>query len=134
FRTAQGVFTAVSDANLELSARSTLAVVGESGSGKSTMSAAINRLLAPNATITSGKILFNGVDLAHASEAQMAGVRGAGIGLVPQDPMSNLNPVWNIGFQVEEAIRANGVAQGKAAKLRTIEVLKEAGLSDAEDR
>src|SRR5690554_6567594 len=48
--------------------------------------------------------------------------------------MSNLNPVWNIGFQVEEAIKANNVAQGKAARKRTIEVLQEAGLSDAEDR
>ncbi|MCY7287745.1 MAG: ABC transporter ATP-binding protein, partial [Cryobacterium sp.] len=61
-------------------------------------------------------------------------VRGRLIGYVPQDPMSNLNPVWNIGFQVEEAIKANNVAQGKAARARTIQVLEEAGLGDAKDR
>jgi peptide/nickel transport system ATP-binding protein len=133
FRTAQGVFTAVSDANLELSARSTLAVVGESGSGKSTMSAAINRLLAPNATITSGTILFNGVDLAHASEAQMTGVRGAGIGLVPQDPMSNLDPVYRIGHQITEALEAHG-ATPSAARIRAIELLRMVGIPEPERR
>jgi len=65
----------------------------------------------------------------------MEAVRGRDIGFVPQDPMSSLNPVWSIGFQVKEAVRANGVAQGRAAaKARTIEVLQQAGLADAERR
>ncbi|WP_338565715.1 ATP-binding cassette domain-containing protein, partial [Microbacterium paraoxydans] len=65
----------------------------------------------------------------------MEAVRGREIGFVPQDPMSNLNPVWSIGFQVKEAIRANGIARGReAVKARTIEVLKQAGLADAERR
>ena len=65
----------------------------------------------------------------------MEAIRGRKIGFVPQDPMSNLNPVWSIGFQVEEAIRANGIATGrKAVKKRAIEVLKQAGLHDADRR
>jgi peptide/nickel transport system ATP-binding protein len=65
----------------------------------------------------------------------MERVRGKAIGYVPQDPMSNLNPVWSIGFQVEEAVRANGLAQGRAAvRARAIEVLQQAGLADAAKR
>ena len=65
----------------------------------------------------------------------MAKVRGRVIGYVPQDPMSNLNPVWSVGFQVREAIRANGVANGRAAiNAKAIEVLEHAGLADAKRR
>ena len=65
----------------------------------------------------------------------MEAIRGRKIGFVPQDPMSNLNPVWSIGFQVEEAIKANGIATGrKEVKKRAIEVLKQAGLQDADRR
>ncbi|WP_431308290.1 ATP-binding cassette domain-containing protein [Demequina litorisediminis] len=68
-------------------------------------------------------------------EKKMAAIRGGIIGYVPQDPMSNLNPVWSVGFQVREAIRANGVAHGKKEiEARAIEVLQQAGLQDAERR
>ncbi|MEB0202650.1 MULTISPECIES: ABC transporter ATP-binding protein [Cryobacterium] len=134
FQTQHGVVPAVRGVNLTLYPGQTLAIVGESGSGKTTTAQAIINLLANTGKVTAGQILFEGRDLTTLKAKEMQDVRGRLIGYVPQDPMSNLNPVWNIGFQVEEAIRANGVAQGKAAKLRTIEVLKEAGLSDAEDR
>ena len=134
FKTQHGVVPAVRGVNLTLYPGQTLAIVGESGSGKTTTAQAIINLLANTGKVTGGQILFEGRDLTTLKDKEMQQVRGRLIGYVPQDPMSNLNPVWNIGFQVEEAIRANGVAQGKAAKLRTIEVLKEAGLSDAEDR
>jgi peptide/nickel transport system ATP-binding protein len=134
FKTQHGVVPAVRGVNLTLYPGQTLAIVGESGSGKTTTAQAIINLLANTGKVTAGQILFEGRDLTTLKAKEMQDVRGRLIGYVPQDPMSNLNPVWNIGFQVEEAIRANGVAQGKAAKLRTIEVLKEAGLSDAEDR
>ncbi|MEC5150492.1 ABC transporter ATP-binding protein [Cryobacterium sp. GrIS_2_6] len=134
FQTQHGVVPAVRGVNLTLYPGQTLAIVGESGSGKTTTAQAIINLLANTGKVTAGQILFEGRDLTTLKDKEMQDVRGRLIGYVPQDPMSNLNPVWNIGFQVEEAIRANGVAQGKAAKLRTIEVLKEAGLSDAEDR
>jgi len=134
FQTQHGVVPAVRGVNLTLYPGQTLAIVGESGSGKTTTAQAIINLLANTGKVTAGQILFEGRDLTTLKDKEMQDVRGRLIGYVPQDPMSNLNPVWNIGFQVEEAIRANGIAQGKAAKLRTIEVLKEAGLSDAEDR
>jgi len=135
FQTQHGVVPAVRGVNLTLYPGQTLAIVGESGSGKTTTAQAIINLLANTGTVTAGQILFEGRDLTILKDKEMQDVRGRLIGYVPQDPMSNLNPVWNIGFQVEEAIRANGGAMSKkAAKLRTIEVLKEAGLSDAEDR
>jgi peptide/nickel transport system ATP-binding protein len=134
FRTQRGLVPAVRGIDITLYAGQTLAIVGESGSGKSTTAQAIIDLLPGTGTVTGGEILFEGRDLTKLSAKEIQAVRGNLIGYVPQDPMSNLNPVWNIGFQVEEAIKANGVAQGKAARARTIEVLKEAGLSDAGDR
>ncbi len=134
FRTQRGVVPAVRGVDITLYAGQTLAIVGESGSGKSTTAQAIIDLLPGTGTVTGGEILFQGRDLTKLSAKEIQAVRGNLIGYVPQDPMSNLNPVWNIGFQVEEAIKANNVAQGKAARKRTIEVLQEAGLSDAGDR
>jgi peptide/nickel transport system ATP-binding protein len=134
FRTQRGVVPAVRGIDLTLYAGQTLAIVGESGSGKSTTAQAIIDLLPGTGTVTGGEILFEGRDLTKLTAKEIQAVRGNLIGYVPQDPMSNLNPVWNIGFQVEEAIKANGIAQGKAARARTIEVLKEAGLADAGDR
>ena len=87
----------------------TVAIVGESGSGKSTTAAAILGLLPPGGRITAGRIEFDGVDLTAATRRQLRAVRGSGIGYVPQDPMTNLNPVWQIGFQVREALRANNI-------------------------
>ncbi|MDN5725419.1 MAG: ATP-binding cassette domain-containing protein, partial [Propionibacteriales bacterium] len=93
FRTGRSLTPAVSGVSLEIRAGETLAIVGESGSGKSTTAAAVNRLLADNAVLTGGRILFQGKDVANLSARQLQVIRGAGIGLVPQDPMSNLDPV-----------------------------------------
>ncbi len=134
FKTQRGLIPAVRGVDLTLETGKTLAIVGESGSGKSTTAQAIIDLLPGAGRVVGGEVLFEGRDLTKLSDTDMQDVRGRLIGYVPQDPMSNLNPVWNIGFQVEEAIRANGVAQGKEAKKRTIEVLQEAGLRDAGDR
>jgi len=134
FQTQRGLVAAVRGVSLSLYAGQTLAIVGESGSGKTTTAQAIINLLAGTGKVTAGEILFEGRDLTKLSAKEIQDVRGRLIGYVPQDPMSNLNPVWNIGFQVEEAIKANNVAQGKAARARTIQVLEEAGLSDAKDR
>ncbi|WP_193598418.1 dipeptide ABC transporter ATP-binding protein [Microbacterium sp. YJN-G] len=113
----------------------TVAIVGESGSGKSTTVAAIIDLLPGTGTVTDGSILLDGKDLAKASRGDMERIRGRDIGYVPQDPMSNLNPVWSIGFQVKEAVRANGLAHGRRQiHDRAVEVLMQAGLSDAARR
>ena len=106
----------------------TLALVGESGSGKSTTAAAILGLLPPGGRITSGRILFDGLDITAADPRRMRAIRGAGIGYVPQDPATNLNPVWKTGFQVREALRAHDVDNSRR---RSVQLLAQAGLTDA---
>ncbi len=115
--------------NVELSVRSgqTVAVVGESGSGKSTTAAAILGLLAPGGRITAGRIVFDGVDIVSADPRRLSAIRGTGIGYVPQDPTTNLNPVWKVGFQIREALRANNISD---AKQRSLQLLDEAGMPD----
>ncbi|WP_440709403.1 ABC transporter ATP-binding protein [Herbiconiux sp. YIM B11900] len=134
FRTSAGDFAAVRNVDLELESGQTLAVVGESGSGKSTTAAAINRLLPGNGRITSGQVLFAGRDLASLREREMTSIRGAQIGLVPQDPMSNLNPLQRIGHQIEEALTVHGKVTGKAARSRAIELLEMVGIPEPEKR
>jgi peptide/nickel transport system ATP-binding protein len=135
FKTQAGYVDAVRGVDLTIRQGESLAIVGESGSGKSTTATSIIDLLPGTGEVTGGQILFEGKDLTKVSAAEMQAIRGRDIGYVPQDPMSNLNPVWSIGFQVEEAIRANGVATGKqAVRQRAVDVLKEAGLADAGDR
>ncbi|MGU3433081.1 dipeptide ABC transporter ATP-binding protein [Actinomycetes bacterium M1A6_2h] len=112
----------------------TVAIVGESGSGKSTTAHSIIDLLPGSGKVTGGEILFDGKDVTKASKKEIIALRGSGIGLIPQDPMSNLNPLWKIGFQIEETLAANNVAKGKAAKKRAIELLTESGMSDADKR
>ncbi|BBX63844.1 peptide ABC transporter ATP-binding protein [Mycobacterium saskatchewanense] len=106
----------------------TVAVVGESGSGKSTTAAAILGLLPPGGRITAGRIVFDGRDIAGADRRLLRSIRGRSIGYVPQDPMTNLNPVWKIGFQIREALRAN--AFGGGVRDRAVELLAEAGMPD----
>ncbi|AZH78036.1 MULTISPECIES: dipeptide ABC transporter ATP-binding protein [Microbacterium] len=135
FDTQNGTRQVLHGISFDVMAGETVAIVGESGSGKSTAATSIIKLLAGTGRITGGSITLDGEELTHLSEREMERVRGRAIGYVPQDPMSNLNPVWSIGFQVEEAVRANGLAQGRAAvRARAIEVLQQAGLADAAKR
>ncbi|QCY46540.1 MULTISPECIES: ABC transporter ATP-binding protein [Glutamicibacter] len=133
FSTPDGPVHAVRDANLTVMPGETVAIVGESGSGKSTTALSAIGLLPGNGKVSSGQILFDGEDIAQASEKRFVQLRGNQIGMVPQDPMSNLNPVWKIGFQVRETLKANGLA-GKNPKERVSQVLADAGLPDPETR
>jgi peptide/nickel transport system ATP-binding protein len=119
---------AVRQVDLAVRAGQTVAIVGESGSGKSTTAAAILGLLPPGGRITSGRIMFDGIDLTAADRRRLRSVRGSGIGYVPQDPMTNLNPVWRVGLQVREALRANNVDRHAA------QLLADAGMPDPELR
>lgn len=135
FDTQNGTREVLHGISFDVAAGETVAIVGESGSGKSTAATAIIKLLAGTGRVTGGSITLDGRELTTLSEREMERLRGKEIGYVPQDPMSNLNPVWSIGFQVEEAVRANGLAQGRAAiRARAIEVLQQAGLADAAKR
>ncbi|BDD84508.1 ABC transporter ATP-binding protein [Tsukamurella pulmonis] len=124
---------AVRGANLTVYPGQTVAIVGESGSGKSTTAAAVMGLLQGTGKVASGQIVFDGKDLSEASEKEFQQIRGSGIGLVPQDPNSNLNPLWRVGFQIKETLKANNVDQGDARK-RAIELLTEAGMKDPDRR
>ena len=110
FRSSTGLVPAVRKANLTLYPGQSVAIVGESGSGKSTLAHAVIGLLPGTGRVTGGTIRFQGRDITHLGTQDLTALRGSSIGLVPQDPMSNLNPVWSIGFQVREALRANGLA------------------------
>ncbi|MCS0498987.1 dipeptide ABC transporter ATP-binding protein [Protaetiibacter mangrovi] len=135
FKTQDGFVPAVRGVSFDVYPGETIAIVGESGSGKSTTAHAIINLLPGSGRITGGKVLFEGRDLSQLKRGEMEAVRGKEIGLVPQDPMNSLNPVHRIGFQVEETIRANGLATSKRdVRKRAVEVLKEAGLADADQR
>ncbi len=133
FQTANGPVEAVRNAHLTVMPGETVAIVGESGSGKSTTALAAIGLLPSNGGVSGGQIIFDGEDITNASEKRIVELRGNSIGMVPQDPMSNLNPVWKIGFQVKETLKANGLA-GANSKDRVAEVLTEAGLPDAATR
>ncbi len=135
FRSGKDVREVLHGVSFDIYEGETLAIVGESGSGKSTTAAAIIDLLPGTGHVTNGSITLDGKDLTKAGRREMERIRGREIGYVPQDPMSNLNPVWSIGFQVKEAVRANGLAQGrKQVHDRAVEVLQQAGLADAARR
>ncbi|WLQ06759.1 dipeptide ABC transporter ATP-binding protein [Arthrobacter oryzae] len=131
FQTGSGEVQAVRNAHLTIMPGETVAIVGESGSGKSTTALAAIGLLPGNGRVSGGQILLDGEDISQAPEKRMIELRGNTIGMVPQDPMSNLNPVWKIGYQVKETLRANGRPSGPADVAK---VLAQAGLPDAERR
>ncbi|WP_368919600.1 dipeptide ABC transporter ATP-binding protein [Corynebacterium striatum] len=134
FETSTGTVEAVRGVNLSIYPGQSVAIVGESGSGKSTTAMSILGLLPGTGKVTKGQILFEGEDITHYNNKQFEALRGNKIGLVPQDPMSNLNPVWRIGTQVEESLKANNVVEGSEREKRVVEILEEAGLPDAERR
>lgn len=131
FQSSTGMVPAVRKANLVIYPGQSVAIVGESGSGKSTTAAAIIGLLPGTGKIVGGQILFEGEDIAKISEREMVAYRGSKIGMVPQDPMSNLNPVYRIGKQVKETLKVNGLSDTPEEVNR---LLSEAGLPDAPRR
>jgi len=134
FTTSTGVVPAVRGANLTIYPGQTVAIVGESGSGKSTTAAAVIGLLPGTGKVTAGSIQFDGKELTKMSSKEWIELRGSGIGLVPQDPMSNLNPVLRVGTQVKEALLANNIVPRSEAGERVTELLEQAGLPDGERR
>ena len=134
FESSTGTVEAVRGVDMTIYPGQSVAIVGESGSGKSTTAMSILGLLPGTGKVTKGQILFEGEDITHYNDKQFEALRGNKIGLVPQDPMSNLNPVWRIGTQVEESLKANNVLEGSEREKRVVEILEEAGLPDAARR
>ncbi|GAA0224472.1 ABC transporter ATP-binding protein [Actinomadura nitritigenes] len=130
YLTRAGRVEAVRGADLDVRPGEIVALVGESGSGKSTTAHAVLRLLAPNASLDAGAVRFAGRDLAALSERELRTVRGARIGLVPQDPGVALNPVKRIGEQVAEVLRLHGLATRRTAPAAAVEALERAGMPE----
>ncbi|MER7332664.1 MULTISPECIES: ABC transporter ATP-binding protein [unclassified Micromonospora] len=134
YRTRNHVQPAVSGISFAVERGEVAAVVGESGSGKSTTAHAIIGLLPANGSVDSGQILLNGTDVAGWSSKRLESVRGAQIGLIPQDPTSSLNPVRTIGAQIGETLRIHRRGDRRTVPRRVIELLDRVGLSDPELR
>ena len=135
FKTRSGDVHAVNSVSFELKAGELLGVVGESGSGKSvTMMSLLGLLPSPPALVTGGSVMFEGVDLLRCSAEQLRKIRGARIGFIFQDPMTSLNPVFNVGFQIMEPLRKHMGMDKEAARKRAQELLELVGIPDAERR
>ncbi|WP_414916199.1 ABC transporter ATP-binding protein [Pseudomonas sp. IT-P395] len=114
--------------NLDIRRGECLALVGESGSGKSVTAHSILRLLPGKNVSSSGAIRYNGVDLLHASEQQMRGLRGNRIAMIFQEPMTSLNPLHTVEKQVSEVLEIHKGLKGRAARERTLELLELVGI------
>ncbi|HKX46894.1 MAG TPA: ABC transporter ATP-binding protein [Planctomycetota bacterium] len=125
----EGVARSVDGVNYALHEGETLGVVGESGCGKSVTALSIMRLVPnPPGRIVGGQILFRGRDLARLSEAEMRKVRGNEIGMIFQEPMTALNPVYTVGDQIAEAVRLHRGLDRRAAREHAIEMLTRVGI------
>lgn len=135
FHTFKGVVKAVDNVSFSLKAGEILGLVGESGGGKSVTGFSIIKLIESPGKIESGEILFNGEDLVKKSEREMSYIRGKDIGMIFQDPMTSLNPVYTIGKQIEEVLVLHQSQLSKEErKQRCIQLLKDVGISNAESR
>lgn len=130
FQTERGDVRAVDGVSFEISAGETLGLVGESGSGKSVTAMSILRLVPKPGRIESGTIRLNGRDVLTMNAEELREVRGRGIGMVFQNPMTALNPSFTIGWQLEEALRAHGGPTGRAAEPLVEEALSDVGMPD----
>jgi peptide/nickel transport system ATP-binding protein len=134
FRTEDGTVRAVDGVSLEVAEGETLGIVGESGSGKSVTMMSVMRLINdPNARFE-GEILYKGRDLMTLSQEQVREIRGAGIAMIFQDPMTSLNPVYRVGWQIAEQIRAHENISKQAARDRSIQLLRSVGIPHAAER
>lgn len=129
------VLNAIRGISLDLYKGESLAIVGESGSGKSVFTKTFMGLLDANGTISNGEILYNGQDLTkYSTEKEWLTIRGREIAMVMQDPMTSLNPLKTVGFQVQEALELHQNLQGDAAKNAAINILEDVGITNAKQR
>ena len=135
FATERGEVTAIEDIGFDLDAGEILGIVGESGSGKSVTALSIMGLLPqPPARLVAGSIVFAGQDLTKLSDRRMVRIRGAGISMVFQEPMTSLNPVLTVGEQIMETVRAHESISARDQRLRALQMLERVGIPSAERR
>ncbi len=132
FNTRDGAVHAVNGVSFSLAPGELLGIVGESGSGKSvTMMSLMDLLPSPPAEIVSGEIIIDGEDVRAMTTAQMRAIRGGKVGFIFQDPMTSLNPVFTVGFQIMEPLREHLGMSKRQARARAAELLELVGIPDA---
>ena len=135
FRTRRGTALVLNGVDFEVQRGETLCVVGESGCGKSMTALALLRLIPqPPGRMRSGRVLFDGEDLAQASEERMREIRGNRISMIFQEPMTSLNPVFTVGDQIGESLRLHAGLDAGQARLQAIEMLRQVGIPAPERR
>jgi peptide/nickel transport system ATP-binding protein len=134
FRGLRGSTEVLSRASFAVAPGEIVGIVGESGSGKSVMALAIMRLLGANGMITNGHIRFEGRDLAALPEAHLLSIRGRRIGMIFQEPMTSLNPIFTVGYQLREVLARHLKLTGAAARKRAVELLAEVGIASPSER
>ncbi|MFK3665483.1 ABC transporter ATP-binding protein [Ochrobactrum teleogrylli] len=134
FDTSTGPFKAVDGIDITVDKGEVLAIVGESGSGKSVGMLAVMGLLPKTATVTAGKMSFDGKDLRTLSSSERRQIIGRDISMIFQEPVASLNPCFTVGYQLEEALRQHMGMNGSASRARAIELLELVGIRDASER
>lgn len=134
FHTYAGDVKAIRDVSFHLDKGETLAIVGESGSGKSVTTKSLMGLLANNAQVMGGSIMFHGQDLLKKTEKEMQDIRGKDIAMIFQDPMTSLDPTMKIGRQIAEPLMKHKKVEKKKAMAQALEILKLVGITNAEER
>ncbi|HEV2034537.1 MAG TPA: ABC transporter ATP-binding protein [Candidatus Dormibacteraeota bacterium] len=134
FFTPEGVVKAVDGVSFELNAGETLGIVGESGCGKSVTALSLMRLIPPPGRIVGGRVLYDGNDLTKLSESEMQGIRGESIAMIFQDPMTSLNPVFKVGWQVGEPLMLHRSETKAKAFASAVSVLAKVGIPSPGDR
>ena len=134
FYTEEGVVKAVDDVSFSVEKGKTLGLVGESGCGKSVTAMSISRLISPPGRIAGGEILLSGRNLLALNDEEMRQVRGSQISMIFQEPMTALNPVLTVGFQIAEAVLAHERVSRREAWSRAVEAMRAVAIPDAEKR
>jgi peptide/nickel transport system ATP-binding protein len=134
FATEDGIVRAVDGISFELERGKVLGIVGESGSGKSVTAMTLMGLTRGVNARFEGEVLYNGRDLLEVSDREMQNYRGNELGMIFQDPMTSLNPVYRIGEQIVEAIQAHDKVDRRTARARTVELLRQVGIPNPEAR
>ncbi len=133
FYTEEGIVKALEDVSFSIDQGEILGIVGETGCGKSVTSRSIMRLVPqPPGKIVGGEVLFDGRDVLSLDDDDMRAIRGREMAMIFQDPMSSLNPVLKVGFQVMEAIKAHGSASDREARARALEMFEKVNIPDPE--
>jgi peptide/nickel transport system ATP-binding protein len=128
FRTEDGVVKAVDGVSFTLDPGEVLGIVGESGSGKSVTMMSVMRLIVDPNAVFEGEVIYKGRDIMKLGRDEMREVRGSEIAMIFQDPMTSLNPVYRVGWQIAEQIRAHEPASKQAAHARAVELLQAVGI------